>query len=175
MRVFLIISILILGHFSISAQNKANIKSLMHTNGELQFELQIENQTFHLDKYENWIKSSGHPISGDIVLINSKEFIYEGKSLINLSKKPSTFQTEILFTLGITQNSKGTKYVIKDIHFKSLPVYGKQGTPALFSDCSDWFTDKKFYKKSGKMKSVNKNLLNNSTKFAEELLLSFAD
>ncbi len=175
MRVFLIISILILGHFSISAQNNINIKSQKNSNGELQFELQIENQTFHLDKYENWMKSTDHSISGDIVLINSKEFIYEGKTLINLSKKPSTFQSEILFTLGITQNSKGTKYVIKDIHFKSLPVYGKQGTPALFSDCSDWFSDKKLYKKSGKMKSVNKNLLNNSTKFAEELLLSFSD
>ena len=175
MRIFLIISILILGQFSISAQNKANIKSQKHANGKLQFELQLENQTFHLDKFENWTKSTGHPISGDIVLINSKEFIYEGKSLINLSKKPSTFQTEILFTLGVTQNSKGTKYVIKDIHFKSLPIYGKQGTPALYSNCSDWFSNKKLYKKSGKMRSINENLLNNSTKFAEELLLSFAD
>lgn len=50
MRIFLIISILILGHFSISAQNKANIKSLKNMNGEIRFELQIENQTFHLDK-----------------------------------------------------------------------------------------------------------------------------
>jgi len=48
MRIFLIISILILGHFSISAQNKANIKSLKNMNGELQ----IEKQTFHLDNYE---------------------------------------------------------------------------------------------------------------------------
>jgi hypothetical protein len=165
---------LILGQFSISAQNKANIKSQKNANGELQFELQIENQSLQLDKYENWIKSTGHSISGDIVLINSKEFICEGKSLINLSKKPSTFQTEILFTLGITQNSTGTKYVIKDICFKSLPEYGKQGTPALFTNCSDWFSDKNLYKKSGKMRSINEQLLNNSTKFAEELLLSFS-
>jgi hypothetical protein len=144
MRIFLIISILILGQFLISAQNKANIKSLKNTNGELQFELRIENQTFQLDKYENWMKSTDHFISGDMILINSKEFIYEGKYLINLSRNPSTFQTEILFTFGITQNSKGTKYVIKDIHFKSLPVYGKQGTPALFSNCSDWFSAKNF-------------------------------
>jgi len=166
---------LILYQFSISAQNNAHINFQKHTNGQLQFELQIENQAFQIDKYENWIKSIRHSISGEITQINSEEFIYKGKSLVYLSKKPSTFQTEILFTLGITQNKEGTKYVIKDIHFKSLPEYGKQGTPALFSDCSDWFTDKKLYKKSGKMRSMNENLLNNSTKFAEELLLSFAD
>ena len=170
----MLISMLILGQFSISAQNNANIKSQKHTNGELQFELQVKNQTFHLDKYENWLKSTSLPISGNIVLINSREFIYEGKSLINLSKKPSTFQTEILFTLGITQNSTGTNYVIKNIRFKSLPEYGKQGTPALFTNCSDWFSDKKLYKKSGKMRSINENLINNSRKFAKELLLSFS-
>ena len=175
MRIFMLISMLILGQFSISAQNNANIKSQKHTNGELQFELQTENKSLQLDKYENWLKSTDHSISGDIVRINSEEFIYKGKTLIYLSKKPSTFQTEILFTLGITQNSTGTNYVIKNIRFKSLPEYGKQGTPALFTNCSDWFSDKKLYKKSGKMRSINEHLLNNSTKFAKELLLSFAD
>ena len=175
MRIFMIISMLILGQYSISAQNNANINSQKNTNGELRFELQLENQTFQLDKYENWIKSTDHSISGDIIRINSEEFIYKGKTLIYMSKKPSTFQTEILFTLGVTQNSTGTKYVIKDIRFKSIPEYGKQGTPALFTNCSDWFSDNKLYKKSGKMRSLNENLMNNSTKFAEELLLSFAD
>ncbi len=170
----MLISMLILLQFSISAQNNANIKSQKNTNGELQFELLVESQAFQLDKYENWTKSVDHSISGDITRINSKEFIYKGKKMIYLSKKPSTFQTEILFTLGITQNSTGTKYVIKDIHFKSLPEYGKQGTPALFTNCYDWFSDKYLYKKSGKMRSVNENLMTNSTKFAEELLLSFS-
>ena len=175
MRIFILISMLILGQFSISAQNNTNIKSQKNTNGELLFEFQIESQAFQLDKYENWMKSTDHSISGDITRINSEEFIYKGKSLINLSKKPSTFQTEILFTLGITRNNNGTEYVIKDIRFKSLPEYGKQGTPALFTNCSDWFSDKKLYKKSGKMRSINENLMNNTTKFAEELFLSFAD
>ena len=174
MRIFLIISILILGQFSILAQNNAHIKSQKHTNGELQFELQIKDQAFQSTKYENWIKSTAHSISGEIIQINSEEFIYKGKSLIYLSKKPSTFQTEILFTIDITKNEGGTKYVIKDIHFKSLPEYGKQGTPALFSDCSDWFTDKKLYKKSGKIRGMNENLLNNSKKFAEKIILSFS-
>jgi len=175
MRTFLIISLLILSQFSGLTQNKADIKSHLDTNGELQFELQLENQKFQLDNYQNWIKSTDHFISGEIIRINSKEFIYKGKTLIYLSKKPSTFQTEILFTLNITKDSKGTKLILNDIYYKSLPEYGKQGTPAIITDCSDWFTHKKLYKKSGKMRTLNQNLMINSSQFATELLLSCLD
>lgn len=175
MRLFLIISLLIIGQFSILAQNNTNISFEKNTNGELLFELQIENEIFRTEKYKNWIKSTTQSISGEIIQINSKQFTYKGKSLISLSKKPSTFQTEILFTLYISENKEGTKYIVKNIRFKSLPEYGKQGTPALFSNCSDWFTDKKLYKKSGKTRCMNENLLNNSRRFAEEILLSFVD
>ena len=175
MRIFMIISILILGQFSIIAQNKVNIKSQLKTNGDLQFELQLENQVFQSETFQNWIQSTNHYISGEIVLINSKEFVYKGKSRIYLSQKPSTFQTDILFTLHISKNKEGTHYILKDIHYKSIPTYGKQGTPAFHTDCSDWFTHKKLYKKSGKMRTLNQNLMKNSTQFAEELILSFLE
>lgn len=175
MRIFLIISILILGQFSILAQNKVDIKSQLKTNGDLQFELQLENQPFQLETFHNWIQSTNHYVSGEIIRINSKEFIYKGKSRIYLSQKPSTFQTEILFTLHISKSNGGTHYVLKDIHYKSIPKYGKQGTPAFHTYCSDWFTHKKLYKKSGKMRTLNQNLMKNSTQFAEELILSCLD
>ncbi|MGZ2368542.1 hypothetical protein ACXR6G_01990 [Ancylomarina sp. YFZ004] len=173
MRIIMIISVLILCQFSIIAQNRVDIKSLLKTNGDLQFELQIENQPFQLETFHNWTQSTNHYISGEITRINSKEFIYTGKSRIYLSQKPSTFQTDILFTLHISKKNGGTHYVMKDIHYKSIPEYGKQGTPAIHTYCSDWFTHKKLYKKSGKMRTLNQNLMKNSTQFAEELILSF--
>ena len=175
MRIFMIISILILGQFSILAQNDVDIKSQLKTNGDLQFELQLENQPFQLETFQNWIQSTNHYVSGEIVRINSKEFVYKGKSHIYLSKKPSTFQTEILFTLHITHNNGATHYILKDIHYKSIPTYGKQGTPAIKTDSSYWFAHKKLYKKSGKMRTMNENLMKNSTKFAEGLILSCLD
>ncbi len=175
MRIFIIISILILGQFSIFAQNKTEIKSLLKTNGDLQFELQLENQPFELETFHNWIQSTNHYVSGEIVRINSKEFIYKGKSRIYMSKKPSTFQTDILFTLHISKSNGGTHYIIKDIHYKSIPTYGKQGSPVFHTYSSDWFTHKKLYKKSGKIRTLNQNLMNNSTQFAEELILSCLD
>ncbi len=175
MRVFMIIPILILCQFSIWAQNKNTIKSNIDSNGELQVELQLNQQEFQFDQYQNWIKSVDHFVSGEIVQVNSEKFVYKGKTLIYLSEKPSTFQTELLFTLSITQNQKGTKLVLNDIHYKSLPEYGKQGTPAIQTNCQDWFARKKLYKKSGKMRTLNQNLMKNSSQFAEKLILSCLD
>ncbi|RXQ93953.1 hypothetical protein EO244_10275 [Ancylomarina salipaludis] len=175
MRVFMIIPILILAQLSIVAQNKNTIKTNLDANGELQIELQLDQQEFQFDQYQNWIKSVDHFVSGEVVQVSSEKFIYKGKTLIYLSEKPSTFQTELLFTLNITQNQRGTKLVLNDIHYKSLPEYGKQGTPAIQTDCSDWFAKKKLYKKSGKMRTLNQNLMNNSSQFAEKLILSCLD
>ena len=175
MRVFMIIPILILAQLSIMAQNKNTIKTNLDANGELQIELQLDQQEFQFDQYQNWIKSVDHFVSGEVVQVSSEKFIYKGKTLIYLSEKPSTFQTELLFTLNITQNQRGTKLVLNDIHYKSLPEYGKQGTPAIQTDCSDWFAKKKLYKKSGKMRTLNRNLMTNSSQFAEKLILSCLD
>lgn len=175
MRTFTIILMLIFSQFSNLAQKKTDIKLQLDNNGKLQFELQLKDQKIQLDNYQKWIHSIDHSITGEIIRVNSKEFIYKGKRLVYLSKKPSTFQTEILFTLNISHNAKGTQLTLNNIYYKSLPEYGKQGTPAIITDCSDWFSHKKLYKKSGKMRTLNQNLMHNSTAFAEELLLSCLD
>lgn len=172
MRLFLIISLLIISQYTILAQNQAEVKSHLNDNGELQFELKLEDSPYQIIGNQNWIKSTNQFLSGEIIRINPKEFIYKGKSLIYMSKKPSTFQTEIFFTLNITNDENGTRIIMNDIHYKSLPEYGKQGSVGLYTDCQDWFANKKRYKKSGKMRALNQNLLNNSSNFAEELLLS---
>jgi len=169
------ILIVVFCHQPIMSQNHTDIKSNIDTNGQLQFELNLANKEINLDNYRNWISSIDESISGKIIRINSKSIIYKGSSLVYLSEKPSTFQTQMFFTLEISQSDKGANYVMKEIHYKSLPEYGKQGTASLLTQSCDWFAPHKLYKKSGKMRQMNQNLLNSSTKLAEDLILSCLD
>ena len=159
----------------IMAQNHMDIKSNVGNDGQLQFELNLANQKINLDNYRNWISSIDESISGKIIRINSNSITYKGSSLVYLSEKPSTFQTQMFFTLEISQFDKGASYVMKEIHYKSLPEYGKQGTASLLTQSCDWFAPNKLYKRSGKVRQINQNLLNSSTKLAEELILSCLD
>ncbi len=172
MRIFLSFSILLLVQLSSLSQNKNDIKTHLKTNGDLEFELKQDNNIFQSSDYQSIITSFKHSISGNIIRINSTELIYKGKTKIYLSQKPSAFQTEILFTLRISKTATGTRYILNHIHYKSIPEYGKQGSPAIHTTCSDWFSPKRLYRKSGKMRRQNQNLLANSSTFAENLLLS---
>lgn len=171
MRLIMFLLIIIFAQHPIMAQNHTDIKSNISDNGQLQFELKLPDQKINLNNYQNWISSIDESISGKIIRINSKSIIYKGSTLVYLSEKPSTFQTQMFFTLEISQSNEGINYVIKEIHYKSLPEYGKQGTASLHTQSYDWFAPNKLYRKSGKMRRINQNLMNSSTKLAEELLL----
>jgi len=171
----MLISIVLFCQSAIFAQNHTDIKTNVDNDGQLQFVLNLPNQEMNLNNYQNWFISIDEAISGNITQVNSKKLIYKGKTLVYLSKKPSTFQTQMFFTLEISQSDKGASCLMKDIHYKSLPEYGKQGTASLLTQSCDWFAPKRLYRKSGKVRQINQNLMNSSTQVAEELLLSCLD
>jgi len=175
MKLIMFFSIILFCQCSIFAQNHSDFKAEIDKDGQLQFELNVPNHDINLNDYQNWVISTDESISGKIVKINTKGLTYKGKTLVYLSENPSTFQTQMFFTLEISQSDEGVSYVMKDIHYKSLPEYGKQGTASIHTNSCDWFAPNKLYKRSGKMRRMNQNLMNNSTKLAEELLLSCLD
>jgi len=175
MRLILFLSIFLFCQCAIIAQNHTDIKTNIDNDGQLQFELNSPNHEIDLNNYQKWMISLDESISGKITQINSKGIIYKGKTLVYLSKKPSTFQTQMFFTLEISQSEAGANYVMKDIHYKSLPEYGKQSTASIHTQSCDWFAKKKMHRRSGIVRAINQNLMNSSTQVAEKLILSCLD
>ena len=158
---------------SIFAQDSGNMKLFINDQGNIEFETKYQQQTT-VNQLQNWLHSLPESTKGKIEYINAKsgELRYSGNAMIYMSEKSSVFQTQMFFTIHIRRDAHHSVVEIKDIYYKSLPEYGKQGTPSVITYPSDWFADNKLYKKSGKMRWLNQMMKQNTIAKAEELLAS---
>ena len=156
---------------SLFAQVSDNIILITDDSGNLKFEAKNQQKQIESNQITNWLNALPNDVIGEIVYSNPKvgDVKYKASVPIFLSKKESVYQTKMHFTILVHDNST---IELCNIYYKSIPEYGKQGTPSVTSYPSDWFSKSKFYKKSGKTRWLNQTLKDNTIKMANKLLQS---
>lgn len=164
-----LLSFLLISFIGLSQVKPVQVQN-PHSN--INFDMSVVKNDVSFNNLQEWLTSL--PSSGEIVKVNSNkgEIIYKGFTLINMSEKPSVFQTEMHYAIHVKNTNSGVQISLKDIYYQSIPEYGKQGTPSVISYPSDWFAKEKMYRKSGKEKWLNKMVQQNTIAKAEELLAS---
>ena len=153
------------------AQQAENINLITDDSGNLKFEAIYQQKQIESAQILNWLNALPKNVIGELVYSNPKDgdMKYKASVPIFLSKKKSVYQTKMHFTILVHDNSL---IELTNIYYKSVPEYGKQGTPSVISYPSDWFSKSKLYKKSGKTRWLNQILKDNTIKMASKLLQS---
>ncbi|MFA8436401.1 MAG: DUF4468 domain-containing protein [Marinifilaceae bacterium] len=170
----LIISILLSLNF-LNAQNAIQVH--LNKEGHLKIELIEKTEQSKPAAFNTsleWIQYNKSELEGKITYQNSNtgHIVFKAHKNINLSKSTSTFQTRMFFTLYILANDNKLMAEVKDIYYKSIPEYGKQGTPAIISYTEDWLQKEKYYKKNGEIRWLNQYLKNSSIEAGNQILSS---
>lgn len=171
MKHLLLLLLSILVNSSLFAQQSNNINLITDESGNLKFEVNYHQEHIESAQIINWLNSLPKNVIGDFIYSNPNigDMKYEASTPIFLSKTESIFQTKMHFTILVHDNSL---IELTNIYYRSIPEYGKQGTPSLISYPSDWFSENKLYKKSGKARWLNQILKDNTIKMASKLLQS---
>ncbi len=153
------------------AQQSENINLITDDSGNLKFETTYQQKQIESTQILNWLNALPNNVIGEIVYSNPKvgDLKYKASVPIFLSESESVYQTKMHFTILVHDNSR---IELTNIYYKSVPEYGKQGTPSMISYPSDWFSKSKLYKKSGKTRWLNQILKDNTIKMASKLLQS---
>lgn len=164
---FIVLSLVIIAIGQNQAESELSIDD--QTAIKLTASVQVSADSFtHL---KNWILSSD-ALELEMLNDNLGEASIKGNSLIYLSKKKSSFQTRMHYSLRLKKVNNQLQIDIQDVYYMSLPVYGKQGTPSVISYPSDWFSNEKLYKKSGKERYLNAIVKENTIAKLNEVMNS---
>ncbi|NOU59532.1 hypothetical protein [Marinifilum caeruleilacunae] len=164
---FIVLSIVIIA----IGQNQADTKLSIDDNTAIKMTSSIQISTHHFAEIRNWVLSS-EALELEMLNSNTGEANIKGCNLIYLSEKQSSFQTQMHYTLRLKEVNNQLLIEIKDVYYMSLPVYGKQGTPSVISYPSDWFSNEKLHKKSGKERYLNAIVKKNTIAKMKEVMNS---
>lgn len=152
-------------------QNHADVQLTIDDQTAMKLTATVQTSPDNFNNLKNWVLTS-EAIDFDMLNPNIGKAVVKGNSLIYLSKKRSSFQTKMYYTLNLKTENNQLKIELKDVYYVSLPVYGKQGTPSVTSYPSDWFSQEKLYKKSGKERYLNSVLKQNTIDKMNEVMSS---
>ncbi|WP_421920281.1 hypothetical protein [Marinifilum sp.] len=153
------------------AQNHAEKQLIINDQAALKLTACVQVAPDNYNKLKNWVLST-EAVELKMLNTNSGEARIKGNSLIYLSRKQSSFQTKMYYTISLKEQNNQLQIEIKDVYYLSLPVYGKQGTPSVISYPSDWFSKEKLYKKSGKERYLNSLVKQNTIDKMNEIMNS---
>jgi len=85
---------------------------------------------------------------------------------IKLQKRGANTESEVYFVLSVENSDKYLSLRVSDFRYKSMPIYGKQGTPSIVTYWNDW------YSKNHSSKSDLSYLYTNNTRELVDNLFS---
>lgn len=122
----------------------------------------------------SWINDHKKRLKGEVLYRNHStgEIVLKGRQILSLGRVNSGLQTQMHFTLEIRQEHHECVASIKNIYYKSIPTYGKQGTPSQITYDSDWFHKNGYYRKNGKQRPLNTIYKERTIEAGKQLLTS---